>query len=113
MKVKTGGLKTFESEEFLKWVEEGEKTKTELAGKIKAAEAKGDMEEAKKLSRQLEEFSAKMSKAWNLAWDFQTSLREDKTLTDDEKKEVFKNWWLQKGKPVEEAEVEASAQSLE
>ena len=45
--------------------------------------------------------------------NFQNALREDKTLSDDEKREGFKNWWNQGGKPVEKPSTEKTSKELE
>lgn len=113
MKVKSGSVKSFESEEFSKWLEESEKAKAEYVEAIKDLEAKGNSKEAQKLTKEYEEFCSRVSKTWNEAWKFQSALREDKTLSDDEKREVFKNWWNQGGKPVEKSSAETTSKELE
>ena len=56
MKVKSGSVKSFESEEFSKWLEESEKAKAEYVAAIKDLEAKGNSKEAQKLTKEYEEF---------------------------------------------------------
>ena len=113
MKVKSGSVKSFESEDFSKWLEESEKAKAEYVEAIKELESKGNSKEAQKLTKEFEEFCSRVSKTWNEAWEFQKTLREDKTLSDDERKEVFKNWWNQGGKPVEKPGTETASKGLE